>query len=267
MHRWIEELRRRRYFKQNWFIRPSKGRRRGGENELGLTCTFNYCCQGVCFALLGKANHRLYHPLKKKPKKNWRICNIKFTILSVVQHSPQLHRRSEKFCARLLCDYARCMVDKQSRMRPPIRGCSSHLVCSPEGWGRTKAQHVPVCLITLHEVRCTCRLLTRHGVVFFPFFYSCTGSTAGLRLSALLCSYYSREVGNYFHRLTHAHARTHTHLFLWWGCGISYPWPEALLESLAAMQLSHSEEARRWPDTFLPRSNHDEEDTRESCDI
>lgn len=209
-------------------------------------------------------------PLWEKPtiaytihsKKKKRICNIKFTILSVVQHSPQLQRSSEKFSVRLLRDYARCMVDKQSRMRPPIRGCSSHLVCSPEGWGRTKAQHVPVCLITLHEVRCTCRLLTRHGVFLF-FFYSCTGSTTGLRLSALLCSYYSREVGNYFHGLTHAH----THLFLWWGCGISYPWPEALLESLAAMQLSHSEETRRWPDTFFPRSNHDGEDTHESCDI
>lgn len=103
MHRWIEELRRRRFFKQNWFIRPSKGRRRGGQNELGITCTFNYCCQGVCFALLGKANHRLYHPLKKKKKKKktWRICNIKFTILSVVQHSPQLQRSSKKNSRRV----------------------------------------------------------------------------------------------------------------------------------------------------------------------
>lgn len=61
MHWWIKELRRSRYFKHNWFIRPSEGRRWREENELGLTCTFNYCCQGVCVALLGKANQTITH--------------------------------------------------------------------------------------------------------------------------------------------------------------------------------------------------------------
>lgn len=84
MHRRIKELRSSRYFKHNWFIRPSEGRRRRQENELGLTCTFNYCCQGVCFALLGKIklNHPSYQTTSKEPRE-WAI---KFNTSAMVQH-------------------------------------------------------------------------------------------------------------------------------------------------------------------------------------
>lgn len=59
-----------------------------------------------------------------------------------------------------------CMAAKLSRMRPQFRGCPSHLVCLPEGWRRTKEQHVPVCLISLSEVCCTCRQMTQADAVF-----------------------------------------------------------------------------------------------------
>lgn len=122
MHWWIKELRRSRYFKHDWCIRPIE------ENELGLTCTFNYSCQGVCFNLQGKSHQTITHTnnVGDPQNKPWSLTPVLWcNFYCNINKSFSLQR--------LYWSKVRCMVDKLSRMRPLIHGCSSHLMCSPEG--------------------------------------------------------------------------------------------------------------------------------------
>lgn len=118
------------------------------------------------------------------------------------------------------------MADKVSRMRPHRQGCSSHLMCLPQGQKGTKVQqHVPVCLISPYELHCTCRLLTRHGLFV-------------LAQAALLAF-----SGMYFY----AHVRTHTHF-----CLLMRLWNELSMTrgSVKCLAVSYSWETRHWGDSL-----------------
>ena len=98
----------------NWFIRPSEGRRRRQENELGLTSAFNYGCQGVCVALLRKANQTISHSSEERrrpessPFQRWNInrdrnqtllCVDEAAAASPLSGWPGGERRRKERCA------------------------------------------------------------------------------------------------------------------------------------------------------------------------
>lgn len=203
MRKWNKELRRGRHFKHNWFIRPSEGRRRREENDLGLTYTFNYCCQGVCFALLGKSkpNHHSYQLLRRPAKQA-----IKFSTSSIVQHLLQ-HKQIPAFSLRSVCLFsrgkARCMADKLSRMRPQIQGCPAQPRALTWGMEEDKGTTC-ACLFDLC-MRCAAHVGCWHVM-------DCLLSHQQPSLHS--SSYYSGEAAeNDIHSHARAYRHTHTYKF------------------------------------------------------